>query len=118
MFLQKEKIRKQKKVSENNKLPQDIVDHWPEIFDDIEIQSVPIQYLSAIDVKFLDGKIWEIEIDADKFASTDPVEIEQSIETFFQEYEDAIDTVNFRLNTDKLKHDISKRTAIFMKKRK
>ena len=45
-----------------NTLPDEIVEHWPEILKDVEIKAVPIEYLDSINVHFFDGKIWEIDL--------------------------------------------------------
>jgi len=45
------------------------------------------------------------------------VDIELALQELFEQYEDAIDSIDFRLDTEKVKYDIKKRTALFMKKR-
>ena len=96
----------------------DVVDQWPEIFDDIEIKSIPVEYLRSIYVHFQDGKVWDIDIDQTKVKAGGKTSLEDSIEALFEEYEDSIVHVDFRLDTEKVKRDIQKRTAYFMKKRK
>lgn len=102
-----------------NKLPPDVIQHWPEIFEDVEIHAVPIEYISKVYVHFHDGKIWEIDIDKQGISNnTDVNDIENSLETFLTQYNDDIDHVDFRLNTSKVVDDVKKRTRSFMKKRK
>lgn len=101
-----------------SKLPPEIVDHWPEVFNEVEIKAVPIEYLKAIFVHFIDGKVWEIEIDKRKIRTEGARNLEDAIEDLLEEYEDVIDSVDFRLDTDKVKQDISRRTRSFLKKRK
>lgn len=95
----------------------EIVDHWEEIFDDIDIKAVPIEYLSSMFVYFNNGKVWEIDIDKAK-EKTDVLDLDAQIEDLLIEYEDEIENVDFRLDTEKVKKDIQKRTQIFMKKRR
>jgi len=77
---------------------------------------VPIQYLHSVNVRFKDGKVWEIDV---KKSLTKPdLDIETALEDLLRHYENVIDTVDFRLDIAKVKTDIKKRTAIFMKKRK
>jgi hypothetical protein len=103
----------------SNKLPPEVIKHWPEIFSDVEIKAVPIEYIHSVHVHFHDGKVWEIDVEKDKLKDKDSVtEIEQSLESFFAEYDEAISHVDFRLNTSKVMEDVKKRTRIFMKKRK
>ena len=102
-----------------NKLPPEVVKHWPEVCKDIEIKADPIEYIHSMRVYFLDGKIWEIEMDKQKVASKQTLDsIESSLETFLAQYDEEIDHVDFRLNTSKLVKDVSSRTKNFMKKRK
>lgn len=60
-------LRRLSLVSINDgKLHPDVVKVWPEIFKDIQVRTIPLEYLEAILVTFLDGKTWEIAIDATK----------------------------------------------------
>jgi hypothetical protein len=102
-----------------NKLPPEVIEHWPEVFGDIEIKAVPIEYIHSVHVYFHDGKIWQIDIDKQQIASEDGVDqIESSLETFLEQYDEDISHVDFRLNTSKVVKDIKDRTKSFMKKRK
>ena len=100
------------------KIAPEVVDHWPEVFEDIEIKAVPIEYLKSIFVHFEDGKIWEIDIDQNKVHKDNARDLEDALEDLFEEYEDVISGVDFRLDTEKVKKDIQNRTKIFLKKRK
>jgi len=100
-----------------NKLPPEVISHWPEIFGDVEIKAVPIEYIHNVHVYFHDGKVWEI--DMDKTGSSGGADqIESSLETFLEQYNEEISHVDFRLNTTKVVEDVKKRTKSFMKKRK
>ena len=102
-----------------NKLPPDVIEHWPEIFEDVEIHAVPIEYIRTVHVHFHDGKIWEIDMEKQGIRQKNDVSIiENSLETFLAQYNDDIDHVDFRLNTSKVVEDVKKRTKSFMKKRK
>ena len=98
------------------KLPPAVIDTWPEIFNEIDVDVVPIEYLHSIYVKFKDGKTWEIDIK--KTRQKPNVDIETALEELFEHYEDAIVSIDFRLDTEKVKYDIKRRTQQFMKKRK
>lgn len=102
-----------------NKLPADVIKHWPEIFDDIEIKAVPIEYITSVHVYFHDGKIWEIDMDKQSISTQDDANtIESSLETFLEQYNDEISHVDFRLNTSKVVQDVKDRTKSFMKRRR
>jgi hypothetical protein len=103
-------------VPKSKKLPPSVIDEWPEIFNEISVDVVPIEYLHSINVKFNDGKIWEIDIQ--KSREKPNIDIESALEELFEHYEDDIKSIDFRLDTAKVKYDIKKRTHSFMKKRK
>lgn len=106
------------KKKKNNKLPPDVVDHWPDVFDEIEIKAVPIEYIQAVMIYFHTGKVWEINIDQSKVTDQGSDALEQSIEDIIAEYDEEISSVDFRLDTAKVKKDIQRRTKYFMKLRK
>lgn len=98
-------------------LPKTVVDVWPEILKDVDIQVIPIEYLDSVRLYFTDGKIWDIDIK--KTMKDKPTHrLEEIIEDLIAEYNDVIENVDFRLDTVKVKEDIQKRTRLFMKKRK
>lgn len=104
-----------------DRLPPDVIDHWPEVFRDIEIKAVPLEYITEIIINFEDGQIWEIDLNDKKFNNPDidlSEAVEEVLEAFFEEYDEYITNVDFRLNTQKIVRDISKRVKQFMKKRK
>ena len=102
-----------------NKLPPEVIKQWPEIFDDVEIKAVPIDYIHRVHVHFHSGKIWEIDLDRQALQNKGDVsKVEGSLETFLAEYNEEISHVDFRLNTAKVVADVKSRTKSFMKKRK
>ena len=101
-------------MSDNKKLPEEVIDHWPEILKDIDIEVLPLEYLDSVLVHFVDGKVWEIDLTKNPH----DIDMEEAIESLMTEYEDAIVNVDFRLNTVRLKRDITARTKRFLKKKK
>ena len=99
----------------NKKLPKEVISHWPEVFDDVEIDVVPLEYLDSVRVQFADGKIWDIDINTQKNKVED---LERSLDELFEQYQDHIKNVDFRLNTEKVKRDITSRTKKFLKLKK
>lgn len=87
-------------------------DYWDELLQQIDMDYIPLEYMSSVVVKFTDGKEWEIEVQKSKNSELD---IEKTLDDFFKEYEDTIDTVDFRLNLKKLQRDVAKRTRRFLK---
>jgi len=104
-----------------DKLPPEVIEHWPEIFKDVEIKAVPVEYVSSVIVTFDDGKVWEIELDQEKIKENggDVAEtLEDTLDSFFAEYDEYIESVDFRLDTEQVIKDIKARTKQFLKKRK
>ena len=95
------------------KLPQDVIDLWPEVLNDVELEVLPIKYLLEVSIHFKSGKIWNVDL-----TDTQNVEAEDSLNALFVQYESEIDHLDFKLDTNKIKTDITKRTASFMKKKK
>ena len=103
----------------DNKLPPDIIKHWPEVFSDVEVKSVPVRYIDAILVHFDDGSTYEIQLDTNEIEdNTSEDFVEDTLETFFTEYEDMIEGIEFKLHTKKVIRDIKSRTRKFLKKNK
>lgn len=88
--------------------------------DNIDIQVVPIQYMKAVEVRFTDGKTWIMDLDHKQIQDEEETaqELEDSLEELLEEYQDSIDGVNFVVDIAKVKEDVTKRTKIFLKKRK
>lgn len=104
----------------DKELPKETTDSWPGILDEIEIKVVPVEYINSVEVQFTDGNTWSIEIAKDETQDSEQAaaELEESLESLFEEYEDVIEGVNFILDVDKVKEDITERTKSFMKKKK
>jgi hypothetical protein len=98
-------------------LPPDVVDSWPEVFSDIDVHAIPLDYLHSVRVIFENGKVWDIDIARyAKKAGTD--DLDQHLEELFKNYEEEIAHIDFRLNVAKVKKDIIKKTKSFLKKPK
>lgn len=105
-------------MSKPNRLPPEIIEHWPEIFNDIEIKSVPVEYINSIHVFFHNGRLYTIDVRKEKAKYDTSKKLEASLEEFFTEYDEHIKSIDFSIDTPKVKHDIQKRTRSFMKKLK
>lgn len=103
-----------KKITE---LPEDVIAHWPEIFKDVRVEAVPIEYLHSVRVSFRGGKIWDIDLEKSRKKHSS-MDLESVLEQMFKEYDEHIVNVDFRLDTDRIKKDIQARTKMFLKKNK
>lgn len=98
-------------------LPKDVIDHWPEVFEEIKLTALPLKYLRAVLINFKDGRIWEIRVTA-ATRQSGWSSFEEKLSELFKTYEERIDNVDFKLDTAKIKVDIEKSTKKFLKKRK
>ena len=102
-------------MPKSKKISPEVTEQWPGILDEVDIQVVPIQYIKSVEVKFDDGKIWVMDVD---HKEADADELEFALEGLLEEYEDTITGVNFVVDIPKVKADITRRTRVFMKKKK
>lgn len=103
-------------MTNGKSFPKDVVDRWPEVFGEITLNVVPLTYLHAVKITFKNKKVWEIEIKKESKASWDS--FEEHIKEVIAQYEDSIDNIDFRLDTDRIKKDIQKNTKKFLNNRK
>lgn len=98
----------------SKKLSQEKEQYWQDIFDEVDMEYLPIEYVSRILIKFQDNTTWDINIDDSR--KKQPIDqIENSLEELFDEYDDQIETIDFRLDLERIKHDLSKRVHKFLK---
>ena len=71
-------------------------------------------YLTIV-VTFVDGNTWELDVITEDLETE---ETEELLDSIAEEYEDSIDTIEFRLNMEKVKTDIQEMTSQFLKKKK
>lgn len=98
-------------------LNQSLIDQWPEILGDVSLSAIPIYYLHSVVITFSDGNTWNVvlkkehkESNGEKFTET--------LNELFQNYENQIQHVDFRLDIDQIKKDVTKTTNRFMKRKK
>jgi hypothetical protein len=99
------------------KLSKDVIESWPEIFEDVNLNVVPLKYLCSVQVKFKDKKIWNIDIGKNLRDDNWQV-IQTNIQEMIMNYKEHIEGVDFKLDTDQIKKDVTRETAKFLKKRK
>lgn len=98
-------------------LPKDVIDCWPEVFEEVKLKVVPLRYLHAVLITFRDGRNWEIKVTA-KTKRAGWESFEKSLAELFKTYERQIDNIDFKLDTERVKKDIKKSTGKFLKERK
>ncbi len=94
------------------KQPNHLVKEWPEVFEDLYMNTMPVAYLEAIRLEFKNGRIWEINIKEQLSESHSQLIADKLVDTF-QEYQEEISKIDFKIDVEKLKKDIEKETKKF-----
>jgi len=101
--------------TKSKRLPLEVVSKWPDVFGDVDVRAIPLEYLDSLRVRFNNGKTWEVTVDLTK----NPVkQLEKTLKDLFNTYDSSIKHVDFKLDTDRIKKDVQKRTRKFIKHRK
>jgi hypothetical protein len=104
-------------TSTGRTLPKDAIARWPEVFGEVKLNVLPLGYLHTVLVNFKDGKTWEIRVTA-KVKEDGWEAFEKNLSELVKTYEESIENIDFKLDTDKVKKDIVKSTTKFLKKKK
>jgi hypothetical protein len=89
--------------------PRHLVKEWPEVFEDLYMNTMPVAYLERIHLEFADGRVWEIDIRTE-LTKQKPEEIADVLVNTLQEYKDEIKKIDFKVDIEKLKIDIASET--------
>ena len=99
----------------SKKIPINTSTDWDQILEQVEIKAVPLAYVKSIVVTFVDGNSWELDVLNEDLQDEDTEELLDSI---VDDYDEEIDTIEFRLNIEKVKEDIQQSTKKFLSKKK
>ena len=89
--------------------PRHLIKEWPEVFEDLYMNTMPVAYLEFVHLEFGDGRIWRIDI-IEQLKEEDLDSIATKLIDTLHEYKDEITKLDFKINIDKLKKDISDQT--------
>ena len=87
------------------KPPKHLVKEWPEIFEDLYMNTMPVAYLILLRLEFTDGRIWELNIQ-EQLVNADPNDVADKLLSIFQEYRNDIKKIDFQMDIERLKTDI------------
>ena len=91
------------------KPPRHLVKEWPEVFEDMYMNTMPVAYLDNIHLEFADGRVWEINIKSQLKDNDADLIADKLLETL-QEFKDEIKRIDFKVNIEKLKRDVGDST--------
>ena len=94
--------------------PEEFIKHWPEVFEDIYMSSMPIRYIHGIEIKFKDGRIWEIDI-TEQLPFAHEKEVVAKLMSALKEWAKDVKSINFNINIDKLKSEVEDQTKNIMR---
>jgi len=89
--------------------PSHLIKEWPEVFEDMYMNTMPVAYLKSVRLEFNNGRIWEIDIQEQLGNATNDIVAEKLLDTF-QEYKEEITKVDFIIDIQRLKQDITDKT--------
>jgi hypothetical protein len=90
------------------KSPEHLAAEWPEVFENLYINSLPIGYVELIKVEFYNGRKWEIDLRGDNKQQSIPIQ-DLVLETF-GDFKEEITKLEFTIDVNKLKTDIEIQT--------
>jgi hypothetical protein len=85
------------------------VKEWPEVFEDLYMNTMPVAYLDSVRLDFIDGRVWEIDVRHELGTQTAEGIADVLLNTL-QEYKDEIKKIDFKVDVERLKKDIASET--------
>ena len=85
--------------------PENLIKEWPEVFEDLYMNTMPVHYLEMLRIEFEDGRVWEINVQEQLSTTHSDIIADRLVDTF-QEYREEIKKIDFKVNIDKLKTDV------------
>ena len=82
-----------------------MVKEWPEVFEDLYMNTMPVAYQILLRLEFINGRIWEINVQ-EQLANAEADEIANKLLNIFQEYRNDIKKIDFQMDVERLKTDI------------
>lgn len=86
-----------------------LVQEWPEVFEDIHMNTMPVAYLKSVRLEFDNGRIWEIDIQEQLGDASKDIIAGKLLDTF-NEYQKEIIKIDFSIDVQRLKQDIINKT--------
>lgn len=85
--------------------PRHLVKEWPEVFEDLYMNTMPVAYLDTVHLEFADGRVWQINI-KDQLKDIEAESIANKLLETLTEYKDEIKKIDFKVDIERLKKDI------------
>ncbi len=89
--------------------PRHLVKEWPEVFEDLYMNTMPVTYIDLINLEFTDGRVWQIDV-KNQLADDDADSVAERLMMTIAEYKETITKIDFKIDIERLKKDISSET--------
>jgi hypothetical protein len=89
------------------KPPKNLVEEWPEVFEDLYMNTMPVEYLHSIRLEFQNGRIWEIDV-REHIHVVESQTIADKLIQMLHDYSEEIKKIDFQVDIERLKKDIKK----------
>ena len=89
--------------------PKRLIKEWPEVFEDLYMNTMPVAYLDLIRLEFADGRVWEVDVKA-QLNNHSADDIADKLFETIQEYRGEIAKIDFDVDIKRLKKDIQDST--------
>jgi hypothetical protein len=89
------------------KPPKHLIKQWPEVFEDLYIDTMPLAYLNLLKIEFADGRLWHISV-SELLRETSPDDVIDQLLTIIENNEEEILNIDFDVDVVKLRTDLDK----------
>jgi len=95
------------------KAPKKLVREWPEVFEDMYITNIPLEYLDHVHLEFSNGRIWKIDV-REQLAGSTTDDVIIKVRSTISEYYKEIKKIDYKVDIERLKSDIQSSTQRIM----
>ena len=85
--------------------PRHLVKEWPEVFEDLYMNTMPVAYIDYIHLEFNNGRVWQIDVKTQLYEDNADSVAERLMVTL-AEYKETITKIDFKIDITRLKKDI------------
>ncbi len=85
--------------------PRHLVKEWPEVFEDLYMNTMPVAYIDFIHLEFQNGRVWKIDVKT-QLNEDDADLVAERLMATLTEYKDTITKIDFKIDVIRLKKDI------------
>lgn len=89
------------------KPPAHLIKQWPEVFEDLYIDTMPLAYLNVLKIEFADGRLWHISV-SELLRETSPDDVIDKLLDIIESNEEEILNIDFDIDIIKLRTDLDK----------